>query len=176
LSQPKIPIALDKEDVNYIIDTHSYFMDHSYLGLIKLRLPVGIYKSNDDIPFRGNITKLDQVPQIKTMMCIDRDKPAFSATLPGTREEQTSVPHTHSMYFVFKYDPQTRLTLYLEQNLGHKPTLDTVEQKTGLIVKLTDKTVIMKKIVANVTPKVIQKCFQNFVTECNVMLFVNCNF
>ncbi len=82
----------------------------------------------------------------------------------------------HSMYFVFKYDPQSRLTLFFEQNLGHKPTLNTVEEKTGLIVKLTENTVIMKKIVANVTPKTIQKCFKVFVDECNMMLFVNCNF
>ena len=176
MSEAIIPTKLDKEDVDNIINTHAHFMDHPYIGLIKLRLPVGIYKPDNTIPFKGKLTRLDQVPQIRTMMYLDRDAPAFSATVPGARSGQIFVPHNHSMYFVFKYDPQSRLTLFFEQNLGHKPTLNTVEEKTGLIVKLTENTVIMKKIVANVTDKTIQKCFKTFVKECNMMLFVNCNF
>jgi hypothetical protein len=78
--------------------------------------------------------------------------------------------------FIIRHDPSTNKSMYLEQDLMAKPISKDIEKKTGFTYRVQeDKNVVVRKFVSMVDKDTFLDIVDEFVLECNKVLFMFCN-
>ena len=78
--------------------------------------------------------------------------------------------------FILRHDPSDKKVMYIEQDLMAKPISTEIDKKSGYSYRLQDdKNVVVRKYLAMVDEHTLVDIVNEFVTECNRVLYLYCD-
>ncbi len=148
-------------------------------------LPFGVERER---PPRKKKSKKDAQPTYSMMHAARARGMGAFVPDPAIKDKKPWAPRTKQVksttdqvkykptLFIIRHDPSTNKSMYFEQDLMAQPISKDIEKQTGYTYRLQeDKNVVVRKFITMVDEDTFLGIANEFVMECNRMLFMFCN-